>query len=193
MELKIKKEVNKADKVVSNIEFNDNAIAEIVTFWTNVKYQSPQFPLDLTPNDNQLNTLYKDGKIPSFGVNQTITFEVTVPEAGPISLPQIIQLKVNFLGEQHDPDNIPTLDTWNKYFKSTENLKLVCTPDGSAYLSPGNKESNSITVSVVDNTTDDSSNKSKYFSYEVLVAFDINGDTYYANFDPLAKVTSGKT
>lgn len=166
---------------ISSLEFNDNAIVEVVTFWANIKYQSPQFPLDLNPNVNQLSTLYKDGAVPNIELDQDTTFEVACDDERIKGL-KIVQLKMNFIGQSNA---IPTKKVWNDCFENT-NSKWTYVPDGSAYIAPVGEPLNAITLHAVD----DQPTPPKYLSYEVLVAFEIEEKTYYANFDPFAKVTN---
>lgn len=169
---------------ISSIEFNDNVIVEEVTFWTNVKYQSPQFPLDLTPNVNQLGSLYEDGNIPEF--SGETCFEVTSEGNEKITNLRIVQLKMHFLDSL---ETIPTLDIWGQYFiTETDPLNHWCVvPDGSVYIT-SNVEGATIVIEANPEPTN-----ILYLSYEVLVAFKIEDITYYASFDPYAKVTSSKT
>lgn len=168
----------------SFIKFNDNLIKETVGFWANIKYQSPQFPVDFTPNINQLGTLYDHGNIPQISTQHSTEFKVTPDILDDYSI-NIVQLKLTFIGPTDS--GIPSEEDWNQCFDTGSNT-WVFTPDGSAYIAP-TSPGNTILIDV----NSQEASAPKYFSYCVLVSFEINDKTYYGNFDPYVKVTSSST
>lgn len=196
MRLTIRQTQNGNSKELSKVTFSNNAISEIVTFWANTKHRSPQFPLDLTPNINQMTDVYPDWLIPVMNANSTIQFTISndspdsTEPAVILNKLRIVQLKLNFMGP---PDEIPHEESdWQTYFNiNSEEFKVVYTPSASAYVSPVNTVGpvGTITMGVKEHLGSEIGHIAN-FSYQVLVCFEIEGTAYYVIIDPLIKVTN---
>ncbi|MDW3195109.1 MAG: hypothetical protein R8G66_22235 [Cytophagales bacterium] len=164
--------------VISSVYFNDNTIKEIVTFWTNVQYQSPQFALDLSPKtSSQLDQLYPNGLIPNISTGQAATIEV-LTDSPLLQNIYIVEMQLIFVGI---PDSS---NSWSDHF---DTATWAITPAGTAFLSPVEANSSSITITPL--ATQDPLD----VSYKALVSFQIANDpdhTYFAIIDPLAKITT---
>lgn len=179
------------DDTLSSISFKDDAIVELVTFWSNIQYQSPQFPLELSPmSSSQLSHLYEGGRIPVIKPNENIRFEVSIssPFKEIITDLTIVQLKVSFLGSMKD-GKLETKLPWEKYFELDQKeygSKVI--PDGSIFIEP--KTSSSSILLHSKKNTQGQQFDDFHIAYQVLVSFKVDKVTYYALFDPVARVSS---
>jgi hypothetical protein len=167
--------------VISSVYFNDNTIKEIVTFWSNIQYQSPQFALDLSPSaGSQLDQLYPNGLIPNISMSSSATFEV-LTDSPIISNINIIEIQLNFIGA---PDSTAGSSQWTDFFEQTESW--VVTPANTAYVPPVATSAHQVVLEPK------ASDDLLEISYKILVSFQVDGssNTYYAIIDPLAKVTN---
>lgn len=173
-------QIETKEGIASSIEFNDNVIAQMVRFWTNVRHTSPQFPYELSPNAVQNSELYPSFIIPDVSLNEEIIFSVSPSHDSPITQVEIVQVVLHMLEKT---DNIPTQTSWEKYFPKASN-QLVVVPDGSAFF----KGSGHQLILKGKSTSEEIAT----FAYEVLFSFKIGKDDtrYYGNIDPIVKITS---
>ncbi len=191
MKLQLAEKQNESYKEISFLKFPDVFILETVTFWANRQYQSPQFPLDLSPTIIQYNELYPGGEVPDIN-NDSGFFEfiVSVDQLSEITDLTIIQLQAALIGES---DEIPTASYWQEYFDFNPNgdQESTCIPDGSAYVSPKNEAEQKNRI-VIRRKEKPFRPNELYLRYSILVSFTKNeGDSvYYARIDPFMKVSS---
>lgn len=195
MRLTITQTQNGIAKEISKVTFSNNAISEIVTFWANTKHQSPQFPLDLTPNINQMTDVYPNWLIPVMNANSTIQFTISndSPDSDEpaviLNKLRIVQLKLNFVGP---PEELPRDETnWQTYFNiNGDEFKVAYTPSASAYIFPTDTINPIGTITLGVKELEESGSGFANFSYQVLICFEIEGSVYYVIIDPLIKVTN---
>ncbi len=170
----MKLSITQNDTVISSVYFNDNIIKETVTFWTNIQYQSPQFPLDLSPTINQLDQLYPNGLIPQISTGNDTTLQV-LTDSTILQEIKIVQMKVIDTG-------FPYNSNWSSNFDITN---WTITPDGTAYIQPSAAPFDSILLNAGNTAID--------LAYQVLISFKISGDSqtiYFGNIDPLIRITN---
>ncbi len=191
MRLTIRQNPDTDNYTLSTVTFSNNAISEIVTFWANVKHESPQFPLDLTPNITQMTEVYPNWLIPVMSAQSTIRFDVSSdanPGESNLDNLAVVQLKLSYTGPSAE------FPGWEYFFSIDETIfDTVYTPDLSAYLSvktEGNPGINPRVIEFTVNQQEGASVQSANLSYQVLVSFNIGDKSYHAIIDPLIKVTN---
>ncbi len=181
--------ISNDDSVINHIasfEYDDKIIAELVTFWTNVRYTSPQFALDLSHDLTSAQIAETHYDLPLIAANEKVNFTVTTDSILITDL-QIVQLELNFIDSM---SNSLSITDWEVFFDHTDQWIVI--PDGSAYIQPVSAETaNNVMLEVKPGIEESLS--SKYFSFKALVSFTINSQRYFCIFDPVVRITNNTT